>query len=106
MDSMEILQRIVAADKAARERYETTRQLTSSAESRADALEREMTERALEKARRDVEDEKQRLLDEADATARQLDAEHQLQLDEMKQKFEAQQDACAEKMFRMAVGLE
>ena len=103
MDAMEILQRIVAADKAARERYQTAQAQAESSENRAGQLEQEMKQRASEKARQAAQDERQRLLDEAGQTIKELDAENAQKLDALKQQFETHKADYAQAMFRMVI---
>lgn len=104
MEAMEILHRIVAADRAARERCEAAQQERDSFEERLEALRREAGDSAMELARREVEAAQSALAEKAAAETAALEEACRRDTEALRARFAAGKDAGVERMFRMVVG--
>ena len=106
MESMELLHEILAAEKKARTSCEQARRESGAVAENAEALRRRAEDEAMEKARHQLEAAEKEALSSVEDALREEDRRHRETMDKMAAQFAANRDACAERMFRMAVGLE
>jgi hypothetical protein len=105
MEPMEALHQIVAADRAARVRYDNLRQDNDSLDVRLEALSRTLTDEALEQASAAVEQARAASVADASEMLAALDEQCEAALATMESQFDERKDQCVEQMFRIAVGL-
>lgn len=105
MEAMEVLHRIVAADRQAREVYDRARQESRDFDVNLDRLRRELADKAMDRAKADVDRARQEAVTQAQQEIDALDEQYRRQLEALTARFQARRDETVETMFQMTVGI-
>ncbi len=105
MEDMQILHEILAAEQAAREAVEKVRQEGESLPRRLESIRRDMEQEATASARQDIEEARRAALASAECVLEELDRQYDRELGALEERFAAGQEAWAEQIFRIVVGL-